>query len=226
MFILVFFEFFFLRFSGVFSCDFRFVTFTQPFRDFLHGSVSPRRCESLAQVLSHFVVIWASTFDLKFESRVCSLPVSSLFLLLLWDFLLSGGKGTPAVEGSELCLPRQRAAAALEHPLGAWLVLSEHGWLRSYRSSRSAALVRPTEERVARQDRARPARLLGRLPPCLQHVSKLPAKEGSRFPHSPLWALFLISFYICLFPDHRLELTRIIARGCRACTFARPPRVL
>ena len=49
--------FFFLRFSGVFSCDFQFVTFTQPFRDFLHGSVSPRRCESLAQVLSHFVVI-------------------------------------------------------------------------------------------------------------------------------------------------------------------------
>ena len=132
MFILVFFEYFFLRFSGVFSCDFRFVTFTQPFRDFLHGSVSPRRCESLAQVLSHFVVIWASTFDLKFESRVCSLPVSSLFLLLLCDFLLSGGrKGTPAVEGSELCLPRQRAAAAaLEHPLGAWLVLSEHVWLR------------------------------------------------------------------------------------------------
>jgi hypothetical protein len=33
--------FLFLRFSVVFTCDFRFVSFAPPFRKLLHGSISP-----------------------------------------------------------------------------------------------------------------------------------------------------------------------------------------
>ena len=49
--------FLFLRFSEVFSCDFRFASYTPSFRDFLRGSVSTRRCDSMAQVLFRSAVI-------------------------------------------------------------------------------------------------------------------------------------------------------------------------
>ena len=49
--------FLFLRFSSVFSCDFRFVSFSQPFREIFHGSVSPLCLASVAQFSSRIVVI-------------------------------------------------------------------------------------------------------------------------------------------------------------------------
>ena len=49
--------FLFLRFLGVFSCDFLFTSFTSLFHEIFHGSVNPRRCDSMAQILFRFMMI-------------------------------------------------------------------------------------------------------------------------------------------------------------------------
>jgi len=49
--------FLFLQFLGVFSCDFLFTSFTSSFHEIFHGSVNPRCCDSMAQILFRFMMI-------------------------------------------------------------------------------------------------------------------------------------------------------------------------